>query len=123
MRAAVLDSYRAPLAVRACPDPAPTDAAFRETTRQSRAQHAIGRRVESALRFPRDARRFAQQVVQAAFHWDGGGKGGAVEAADFAVIAVDGELIFEFVEDVGAVRNGEGGFAEDHEYFGELANI
>jgi DMSO/TMAO reductase YedYZ molybdopterin-dependent catalytic subunit len=29
----------------------------------------------------------------------------------------------EFVEDVGAVRNGEGGFAEDHEYFGELANI
>jgi DMSO/TMAO reductase YedYZ molybdopterin-dependent catalytic subunit/thiosulfate reductase cytochrome b subunit len=29
----------------------------------------------------------------------------------------------EFVEDVRAIQNGEGGFAEDHEYFGELANI
>ena len=29
----------------------------------------------------------------------------------------------EFVEDVRKVRGGEGGFAEDNEYFGELANI
>ena len=29
----------------------------------------------------------------------------------------------EFVEDVRSVGEGEGGFAEDHEYFGELANI
>jgi DMSO/TMAO reductase YedYZ molybdopterin-dependent catalytic subunit/thiosulfate reductase cytochrome b subunit len=29
----------------------------------------------------------------------------------------------EFVEDVGAIGKGEGGFAEDYEYFGELANI
>jgi DMSO/TMAO reductase YedYZ molybdopterin-dependent catalytic subunit len=29
----------------------------------------------------------------------------------------------EFVEDVQYVGQGEGGFAEDHEYFGELANI
>ncbi len=29
----------------------------------------------------------------------------------------------EFVEDVRSVGQGEGGFAEDHEYFGELANI
>jgi DMSO/TMAO reductase YedYZ molybdopterin-dependent catalytic subunit len=29
----------------------------------------------------------------------------------------------EFVEDVQSVGQGEGGFAEDHEYFGELANI
>jgi DMSO/TMAO reductase YedYZ molybdopterin-dependent catalytic subunit len=29
----------------------------------------------------------------------------------------------EFVEDVQSVGKGEGGFAEDHEYFGELANI
>lgn len=29
----------------------------------------------------------------------------------------------EFVEDVQSIGKGEGGFAEDHEYFGELANI
>jgi DMSO/TMAO reductase YedYZ molybdopterin-dependent catalytic subunit/thiosulfate reductase cytochrome b subunit len=29
----------------------------------------------------------------------------------------------EFVEDIQSVGKGEGGFAEDHEYFGELANI
>lgn len=29
----------------------------------------------------------------------------------------------EFVEDIRLVGQGEGGFAEDHEYFGELANI
>ena len=29
----------------------------------------------------------------------------------------------EFVEDVSSIGVGEGGFAEDHEYFGELANI
>jgi DMSO/TMAO reductase YedYZ molybdopterin-dependent catalytic subunit/thiosulfate reductase cytochrome b subunit len=29
----------------------------------------------------------------------------------------------EFVTDIRAVRGGEGGFAEDHEYFGESANI
>ena len=29
----------------------------------------------------------------------------------------------EFVEDVQSIDKGEGGFAEDHEYFGELANI
>jgi DMSO/TMAO reductase YedYZ molybdopterin-dependent catalytic subunit len=29
----------------------------------------------------------------------------------------------EFVEDVSSIGKGEGGFAEDHEYFGELANI
>jgi hypothetical protein len=29
----------------------------------------------------------------------------------------------EFVEDVQSMGKGEGGFAEDHEYFGELANI
>ncbi|MEP7027580.1 MAG: molybdopterin-dependent oxidoreductase, partial [Candidatus Eisenbacteria bacterium] len=29
----------------------------------------------------------------------------------------------EFVEDVKAVHKGEGGFAEDNEYFGELANV
>jgi DMSO/TMAO reductase YedYZ molybdopterin-dependent catalytic subunit/thiosulfate reductase cytochrome b subunit len=29
----------------------------------------------------------------------------------------------ELVEDVKAINEGEGGFAEDHEYFGELANI
>ena len=29
----------------------------------------------------------------------------------------------EFVENVRSVGKGEGGFAEDHEYFGELANI
>ena len=29
----------------------------------------------------------------------------------------------EFVEDVRSVGKGQGGFAEDHEYFGELANI
>jgi DMSO/TMAO reductase YedYZ molybdopterin-dependent catalytic subunit len=29
----------------------------------------------------------------------------------------------EFIEDVQSVGQGEGGFAEDHEYFGELANI
>ena len=29
----------------------------------------------------------------------------------------------EFVEDVRAINLGEGGYAEDHEYFGELANI
>ncbi len=29
----------------------------------------------------------------------------------------------EFVGDVRAIGKGEGGFAEDHEYFGELANI
>jgi hypothetical protein len=29
----------------------------------------------------------------------------------------------EFVADVRTVGKGEGGFAEDHEYFGELANI
>ena len=29
----------------------------------------------------------------------------------------------EFVEDVKAIHQGEGGYAEDHEYFGELANI
>jgi sulfoxide reductase catalytic subunit YedY len=31
--------------------------------------------------------------------------------------------VIEFVEDVRSVGKGEGGFAEDHEYFGELANI
>jgi DMSO/TMAO reductase YedYZ molybdopterin-dependent catalytic subunit len=29
----------------------------------------------------------------------------------------------EFVEDVKSIYRGEGGYAEDHEYFGELANI
>ena len=29
----------------------------------------------------------------------------------------------EFVTDVQSINNGEGGYAEDHEYFGELANI
>lgn len=29
----------------------------------------------------------------------------------------------EFVEDVQSINGGEGGYAEDHEYFGELANI
>ncbi|MCC6485183.1 MAG: molybdopterin-dependent oxidoreductase [Armatimonadetes bacterium] len=29
----------------------------------------------------------------------------------------------EFVEDLTGVGEGEGGYAEDHEYFGELANI
>lgn len=29
----------------------------------------------------------------------------------------------EFVEDVRSINEGEGGYAEDHEYFGELANI
>jgi sulfoxide reductase catalytic subunit YedY len=29
----------------------------------------------------------------------------------------------EFVEDVQSIHQGEGGYAEDHEYFGELANI
>jgi sulfoxide reductase catalytic subunit YedY len=29
----------------------------------------------------------------------------------------------EFVEDVSSIGQGEGGFGEDHEYFGELANI
>jgi len=29
----------------------------------------------------------------------------------------------EFVEDVRSIHKGEGGYAEDHEYFGELANI
>jgi DMSO/TMAO reductase YedYZ molybdopterin-dependent catalytic subunit len=29
----------------------------------------------------------------------------------------------EFVEVIRSVGSGEGGFAEDHEYFGELANI
>ncbi len=29
----------------------------------------------------------------------------------------------EFVESVGAINKGEGGYAEDHEYFGELASI
>jgi DMSO/TMAO reductase YedYZ molybdopterin-dependent catalytic subunit len=29
----------------------------------------------------------------------------------------------EFVEDIQSVARGEGGFAEDYEYFGELANI
>ena len=29
----------------------------------------------------------------------------------------------EFVEDVQTINQGEGGYAEDHEYFGELANI
>ena len=29
----------------------------------------------------------------------------------------------EFVEDVQSIHKGEGGYAEDHEYFGELANI
>ena len=29
----------------------------------------------------------------------------------------------EFVEDIRSIRQGEGGYAEDHEFFGELANI
>jgi hypothetical protein len=29
----------------------------------------------------------------------------------------------EFVESVGLINKGEGGYAEDKEYFGELANI
>jgi hypothetical protein len=29
----------------------------------------------------------------------------------------------EFVDDVSSTGKGEGGFAEDYEYFGELANI
>jgi sulfoxide reductase catalytic subunit YedY len=29
----------------------------------------------------------------------------------------------EFVADVQSINEGEGGYAEDHEYFGELANI
>jgi methionine sulfoxide reductase catalytic subunit len=29
----------------------------------------------------------------------------------------------EFVESVASVYKGEGGYAEDHEYFGELADI
>ena len=29
----------------------------------------------------------------------------------------------EFVQDVKSIYKGEGGYAEDHEYFGELANI
>ena len=29
----------------------------------------------------------------------------------------------EFVEDVQSIGKGEGGYAEDNEYFGELANI
>ena len=29
----------------------------------------------------------------------------------------------EFVEDIRSINKGEGGYAEDHEYFGELANI
>ena len=29
----------------------------------------------------------------------------------------------EFVESVAAIREGQGGYAEDREYFGELANI
>jgi hypothetical protein len=29
----------------------------------------------------------------------------------------------EFVKDVQSINKGEGGYAEDHEYFGELANI
>jgi hypothetical protein len=29
----------------------------------------------------------------------------------------------EFVEDLESINLGEGGYAEDHEYFGELANI
>jgi DMSO/TMAO reductase YedYZ molybdopterin-dependent catalytic subunit len=31
--------------------------------------------------------------------------------------------MIKFVEDVQSIGKGEGGFAEDHEYFGELANI
>ncbi len=29
----------------------------------------------------------------------------------------------EFVEEVQSINKGEGGYAEDHEYFGELAKI
>lgn len=29
----------------------------------------------------------------------------------------------EFVEDIRLINKGEGGYADDHEYFGELANI
>jgi len=29
----------------------------------------------------------------------------------------------EFVEDLQSINEGEGGYAENHEYFGELANI
>jgi DMSO/TMAO reductase YedYZ molybdopterin-dependent catalytic subunit len=29
----------------------------------------------------------------------------------------------EFVEDVRSINRGEGGYNEDHEYFGELASI
>ena len=29
----------------------------------------------------------------------------------------------EFVEDIASINKGEGGYNEDHEYFGELANI
>jgi sulfoxide reductase catalytic subunit YedY len=29
----------------------------------------------------------------------------------------------EFVEDIKSIKKGEGGYAEDNEYFGELANI
>ena len=29
----------------------------------------------------------------------------------------------EFAEDVGSINGGEGGYAEDHEYFGVLAII
>jgi sulfoxide reductase catalytic subunit YedY len=31
--------------------------------------------------------------------------------------------MIEFVEDVSSIGKGDGGFAEDHEYFSELANI
>ena len=66
---------------------------------------APGRRVERPVRLRRDAAPLRKQAEQAGFHGDGRGEGGAVEPADFAVIAVDGELIFEIVEEI------EGGFA------------
>jgi hypothetical protein len=38
-------------------------------------------------------------------------------------ISIEIALAIEFVEDVESINKGEGGYAEDEEYFGELASI
>ena len=48
---------------------------------------------------------------------------GRAAGADAGFKMVKWVQAIEFVEDVRSVEKGEGGFAEDHDYFGELANM
>ena len=65
-----------------------------------------GRDVECALRMPGDVSGELDQIKQSAFDFDIAIRCRGVESAYFRVVAIDGQLVFEFVD---AIETGLGG--------------